>query len=64
MKKLVIIEASDHKRIDEKAILILIGDGPLRNEIENKINVLLYIYRSSISSCVHQNFNREAGSVG
>ena len=29
-----------YKRIDEKAILILIGDGPLRNEIENKINVL------------------------
>ncbi len=31
---------AEYKRIDEKAILILIGDGPLRNEIENKINVL------------------------
>ena len=29
-----------YKRIDEKAILILVGDGPLRNEIENKIKVL------------------------
>lgn len=28
------------------------------------VDRILYIYRSSISSCVHQNFNREAGSVG
>ncbi len=31
---------AEYKRIDEKAILIMVGDGPLRNEIENKINVL------------------------
>lgn len=31
---------AEYKRIDEKAILIMVGDGLLRNEIENKINVL------------------------
>ena len=31
---------AEYKKIDEKAILILVGDGPLRNEIENKINEL------------------------